>query len=123
MRFFRRLFGQPGPPPVPREPEQAVRVHLQLSDTQFGSPTEREAIGNLSDRLDEAIRTQEAGEFDGDEFGDGECVLYMYGPDADKLFAVVEPLLRATPLCRGGYAIKRYGQAEDEAARQVRVEM
>lgn len=32
----------------------------------------------------------------------------MYGPDADQLFAVVEPIPRATPLARGGFAIKRY---------------
>ncbi|MGW8953893.1 hypothetical protein [Streptomyces sp. NPDC055709] len=31
------------------------------------------------------------GEFDGNEFGGGEAVLYAFGPAADALFAVTEP--------------------------------
>ena len=62
------------------------------------------------------------GEFDEDDFGKGESILYMYGPDADKLFDVIQPLLQRSPLTKGGYAIKRYGEAEDEDAREVRVD-
>jgi len=59
--------------------------------------------------LDQMIRSSGAGEFDGDEFGEGACTLFMYGPDADLLFRAVEPALRSSPLVRGGRAIKRYG--------------
>jgi len=34
------------------------------------------------------------GEFDGNEFGEGECVWYMYGPDADALYRAVEGIIR-----------------------------
>lgn len=44
----------------------------------------------------------------------------MYGPDADALFAAVEPVLRAAALGPGAYAMKQYG---DFGAREVRVEL
>jgi hypothetical protein len=101
--------------------EQAVIVHLRLSDGRFGSSEEGESLYALEDQLKRAIEDASAGEFDGDEFGEGECVLFMYGPDADRLFEAVEPLLKTTPAAAGGYAIKRYGEAGDPNASQVRV--
>lgn len=101
--------------------EQAVIVHLRLSDHSFGSIEERKALLALQDQMAWAIENAAAGEFDGDEFGEGECVLYMYGPDADRLFAAIEPLLESCPLASGGYAVKRYGGAGDPDAREVRV--
>lgn len=101
--------------------EQAVTVHLQLDSLLFGSPRERESIQILEERLERAIAAAEAGEFDGDEFVDRECVLHAYGPDADRLFATIEPVLRTAPLMSGGYAIKRYGAPGDAGALEVRV--
>jgi hypothetical protein len=101
--------------------EQAVIVHLRLRDSEFGSPEERESVCDLEDQLREAIESALSGEFDGDDFGQGTCILYMYGEDADKLFATVEPIFRSSPLAAGGYAIKRYGDASDPHASEVRV--
>ena len=103
--------------------EQAVIAHLPLVEDPFGSAREREVVANLIDALDRVIDEQGVGEFDGEEFGGGRCVIYMYGPDADQLFAVVEPILRATPLARGGFAMKRYGEAKDTSAAEVRVNL
>lgn len=102
--------------------EHAVLVYLNLSDERFGTSDEREKIHDLSDRLEQAIESRNAGEFDGDEFGDGQCTLFMYGPDADVLFAAIEPVLRDSPLAAGGYAIKRFGEASDAHATEVRVD-
>jgi hypothetical protein len=101
--------------------EHAVIVHLPLSNSDFGAPQEQEALFALQDELATVIENTRSGEFDGDEFGEGECVVYTYGPDADVLFAAIEPVLKASSLARGGYAIKRYGEAADPAAREVRV--
>jgi hypothetical protein len=101
--------------------EQAVIVYLRLRDDGFGSREEREVLQALEDQMQQAIEKASAGEFDGDEFGGGECVLFMYGPDADRLYAVIEPLLKNTPAAAGGYAIKRYGGARDPLSRKVRV--
>jgi hypothetical protein len=101
--------------------EQAVIVHLRLSDDHFGSSGERQTLYVLQGEMAKAIEQADAGEFDGDEFGEGECVLYMYGPKADRLFAAIEPVLKSSPFASGGYAIKRYGDVGDLAAPQVRV--
>lgn len=104
-------------------PEHAVIVHLKLSNAAFGTKEEMDAIHALSDRLEAKILEARAGEFDGDEFGQGECTLYMYGPNADLLFAAVEDEIRASPLSRGGWVIKRYGSAEDKEAKETRINL
>ncbi|WP_257168372.1 hypothetical protein [Bradyrhizobium sp. SRS-191] len=103
--------------------EQAVIVHLPLKEGQFGSERECADIADLADRLSKAIDDHNVGEFDGDEFGGGRCVLYMYGPNADRLFEVIAPVLKTTPSVRGGFVIKRYGEARDPAATEVRVNL
>ena len=103
--------------------EHAVIAHLKLSDEGLGTDDEVEAFHELSDQLAEVIEEHEAGEFDGDEFGGGECVLFMYGPDADALFAAIEPLLRALPLAKGAWVIKRYGDASDPNAKEVSIRL
>ncbi len=87
----------------------AVMLHLRLSDEQFGSEEEGDDIHRMMDRLKQAILANDVGELDGDEFGGGECVVFMYGPDAGKLFSAIQPVLRNWPALVGGYAIKRFG--------------
>ena len=101
--------------------EHAVIVHLPLSDDNFGQEAEREALFYLEDLLTDALEGQGLGEFDGNEFGGGECVFFMYGRDADRMFAAISPLLSSTRFARGGHAIKRYGPADDPLAADVKV--
>jgi hypothetical protein len=70
-----------------------------------------------------AVESVDAGEFDGNEFGEGGCTFYMYGPDADELFKAIEPTLRNSPLSAGGHAMKRYGPATDRKAKEVRIDL
>jgi hypothetical protein len=104
-----------------KSPEHAVLVYIKLSDDNMGSEKERKKCQDLGERMETSINTKRAGEFDGDEFGEGFCTLYMYGPDADALFNAVESDLRSAGLLAGSYAIKRYGPAADPNAREVRV--
>jgi hypothetical protein len=102
--------------------EHCVKIYLKLTDGNFGTAEEVKSIHALSDTLEAAIANNNAGEFDGDEFGGGECTLYMYGVDADSLFeAIKEPLL-ASPLSKGGHVIKRYGPPND-SVKEVRIEL
>ncbi|BCG93963.1 hypothetical protein [Mesorhizobium sp. 131-2-1] len=101
--------------------EQAVIVYLLLTGGPFGTQQERQSVQVLEDRLEQVVSNANAGEFDGDEFGEGECVLYLYGPDAEKLFSAIEPVLKSSPVATGGYAIKRFGDAADLSAKEVRV--
>jgi hypothetical protein len=69
------------------------------------------AIGldEIEDRLIEAIDDAGVGEFDGNEIGPEDATLYMYGPDADRLFSAVEAVLRDAALPPGSNVVVRYG--------------
>ena len=102
-------------------PEHAVIAYLKLSGDGFPDRAEMQQFHELSDELIEAIEEAAVGEFDGDEFGQGECVLFMYGPDADAIFSAIEPVLRRSPLARGGRVVKRFGTADDPSAKKVSI--
>ena len=94
-----------------------VSVALPGADqSDEGSPD----MFQLADRFDAAVRAAGVGEFDGDEFGEGEAVFYMYGPDADRLFAAVMPVLREVNAPQGSYVRKRYGPP---GAREERISL
>lgn len=91
-------FTRPKPAAVPLA---RVNVRFALGDPKFGSKSERQRIHRFADKLDAALVAARVGEYDGDEFGEGECVLFMYGPDADAIYKAVEPVLREAPFLQG----------------------
>lgn len=109
MGFFNRKQG-PGVDDAgaSADEEHCVQLHFRLSDDDYGSEAEREAVYALQEQLRAAIVQAHAGEFDGNEFGGGKAVLYMYGPDKDRLWAAVEPAAREFPL-RPAFALLRAG--------------
>ena len=79
----------------------------------------------LEDALSVAVEASRSGEFDGNEVGGGEVVLYMYGPDADALYAAIAPVLAVSPVAAKGVVTRRYGPPEDgvrEVETQVRAD-
>jgi hypothetical protein len=100
--------------------EQAVIVNIRLTSGDMGNPEERKRIAALEEQLAAAIKEAGAGDFDGDEFGNGFCTIYMYSPSADRLFTVVQPILKKFHAPTGSYLIKRYGKP---GAKQERVEI
>ncbi len=102
--------------------EQALIVHVPLSDDEFGAEEEREALFELEDELVEVVEGEPPlGEYDDNEVGGGEFVMFMYGPDADALFVAIEPILNDLDPPPGDfYAIKRYGPPE-EGVREERI--
>ncbi len=118
MGIFARLFGK-GAQRSAGAPEQAVIVHLDgqgLPDEVY----ERHDLATLEERLADAIRAGALGEYDGNEVGPDETTLYLYGPDAERLFAGVEPVLRGYPLCRNARVVVRRG-APGAEEREVRL--
>jgi len=89
-----------------RSEAQAVIVHLQGNDIEAAALSELEA---LEDLLEHEISRQGVGEYDGNEIGQGEAWLFMYGPDADRLFSAIEPILRRSPLASRALVKLRYG--------------
>jgi hypothetical protein len=100
-----------------------VIVHLALAGGDAGSQDERERIMKLQDEVAAAIDAAGVGQFDGDEWGGGECVLYMYGPDADRLFDTVRAVVTKLPPRAGSFAIKRWGDAGDASAKEEKVSL
>lgn len=103
------------------EIQQALLVHLTLSGGPFGSDDEVASIAELEERIVAALSEGGVGEFDGDEFGEFQCRLFMYGPSADVMADIVLPIIASAGLRMAGYALKRYGGADDASAREVSV--
>ena len=90
-------------------PEHAVIVRFEYGHADL------DPLYELEDKLVAAIKSAEVGEFDGNEVAtDGsDGTLYMYGPDADRLFEVVRPVLASATCIRNAIATIRYGPPED----------
>lgn len=102
------------------EPEHAVIVHYRMSSDGFGTAAERDDVRALGRQLTAAIGS--AGNVDGHEFGAGEAMLYAYGPDAARLFAAMEPSLRAFPL-RPARVVLRFGDVDDAEAVEQHIDL
>lgn len=89
--------------------EEAVIVQFPLSNSYIGTKQDLDQIVKLEKALETVIFHANAGEFDGNEIGQGECVLYMYGPDAKMLYNAILPVLEKSPLVKGGIVRIRFG--------------
>lgn len=89
--------------------EQAVIVHVPLSDGKHGTKEEFNHLLEFEKKLEARIIEVGVGELDGNEFGQGDFTYFMYGRDADQLFAAVEPLLRSDLFAKKGRVDVRYG--------------
>ena len=89
--------------------EHAVIVRFDYGQTDL-SP-----LNQLEDTLTAAIESAAVGEFDGNEIAvDGsDGTFYMYGPNADRLFEVVRPVLASATCIRNAVATIRYVPPED----------
>ncbi len=91
-----------------REPQQAVIVYLD----RVGLPKnvyQQYDLATIEHKLTQVIKRDSLGEFDGNEIGPTETVLFMYGPSAERLFTGIEQTLRAYPLCKGARVVLRRG--------------
>lgn len=93
-------------PDTSGEPIQAVLVHLDGRENAI----EPRDLWPIEDALMEVIEREGLGEFDGNEVGPEDAILFMYGPDAERLFAAIETTLRANPICKGARAVIRRGE-------------
>jgi hypothetical protein len=103
--------------------QHAVLIHFHLSGGKLGSSGELTSLQDLEGRLEAAISRAGTGVLDENEIGEGEYVIYAYGPDADALYSSIAALLHSAQVPKGSFAIKRYGSADDEDAKEVRVDL
>jgi|ERR1700730_3203459 len=105
MGMFAKLFGKESAPP-PKPVEHAVVVKFDY----IGS-TDLTLLFDLETKLEAAIEAAKVGELDGNEVAtDGsDGTLFMYGPDADRLFEIVKPVLELCSFMHGARITLRYG--------------
>ncbi|MFI8363336.1 hypothetical protein ACIGD1_24590 [Streptomyces sp. NPDC085612] len=108
------LFDLPAIPP-----EHAVIARFQLGGDDLGEPNQWSLVFEAERSIGAAVAAAGVGEVDGNEFGGGEVVIFAYGPDADALYRVMEPGLRALPF-RPAHVVLRYGEpVDDVVSKQV----
>lgn len=106
----------------PSTAEHAVIAHFRLADDCFGDAGQRATVRGYEKRLAQAVEQASVGQIDGNEYGGGRVALYAYGPDADALYAVMEPLLRQVPF-RPAHVFVRHGSASDPTAAEHRIDL
>lgn len=100
---------------VPK-PRVDVLLHLRLSDDATGAATERDALF----QLDEAVDNQFGEEYDGNDIGEGEFLLHLVPKgDPDELLNQVVRMIPKGLLRTGSYAIVRTGGGDEDHERVV----
>jgi hypothetical protein len=97
--------------PWPKE-TVAQAVIVTLDRTFLASSPPRDDFSAIGAQLREVLEKAKVGHFDGSECAHARCALFMYGPDARKLFDVVRPVLRQTPVTVGASVELRIGSAD-----------
>lgn len=95
--------------------EHAVIVNFASSDFVL------EFLYKIEDLLGPAITDANVGEYDGHEISvDGsKGTMYMYGPDGDKLYEIVYPILEKVPFMQNAQLRIRYGHPKDGVEEKI----
>jgi hypothetical protein len=85
--------------------EHSVIIHFLYGSTDLSR------LFALEDELSSVVDTSGVGEVDGNEIAvDGsDGYLFLYGPDADKLFNAIKPVLESTDFMKGAKVTLQYG--------------
>jgi N12 class adenine-specific DNA methylase len=99
--------------------EEAVIVHFDYGQKDWSRFFEFEKT------LEEAIAKAAVGDYDGNELAtDGsDGSMYMYGPDADALFAIIKPRLMSASFLRNVVVTLRYGAVTDPTTREKKLRL
>lgn len=89
--------------------EEAVIVVFPFANGDPDVSNDIKQVFALEDKLAIAIKKSGQGELDGNEVGQGEAIIYMYAPNASKLYESIKHVLAASPLTKQGYVRVRFG--------------
>lgn len=82
-------------------------------------------LHQLEDKLRMIIESENVGDYDGHEIAmdDSDGSLYMFGPNAEKLFKAVKPILVSTHFMKDATAYLRFGSVHDEGVPEIEFEI
>lgn len=111
MNIFLNLFKKNAPQPE----QQAVIIHFQYGLNDLAP------LFALEEKLEASITFAQVGEFDGNEIAVDlhDAYLFMYGPDAEKIFQVILPVIQSVSFMNGASVKLRYGPSEDGVQERV----
>ena len=96
-------------------------IHVPAGDPTFDDQVF--GLDLVEDPIIVALEREGVGELDGNDIGADEAVIYVYGPDADRIAQVVIPVLRRLdlpPRNHAGQAVRRPRRTQsDDANRGV----
>ena len=119
MQIFDELFGKPTNEQPEylidkiEKPEHAVIIYFNYGLEEIDS------LYQLGEKLRKIIADNNVGEYDGHEIAmdNSDGTLYMYGPNAEKLFKAVKPVLEKTDFMKGATAILQFGPPSDSVSK------
>jgi hypothetical protein len=74
-------------------------ITVKLSGTEYGSGSERQEILDLKHRLDGRLKQTNLGEIDGEEFGGGECVIFVQTNAPSKAVVLAQEVFSSKQPC------------------------
>jgi hypothetical protein len=95
--------------------EQAVIVRFDYGSKDW------KPFFDWEEKFEAAVAAAQVGEYDGNELAvdSSDGMLFLYGPDADKLFAVIRPQLEAATVLKNVVVTLRYGAIDDASASET----
>jgi hypothetical protein len=99
--------------------EQAVLIYLD----GIGLPSEiyqKYDMATLEDQIVAVLEEKGNGEYDGNETGEKETVIFLYGPNAEDIFSEIQEIINRYPLCQNSRVVIRHGKPGADQ-REVRI--
>jgi hypothetical protein len=91
----------------------AVLVELAFGNRPF-HPDDRKNTILLAEKLSKQVQARDAGYYSGWVAIPETTTLVFYGPDAEVLFKVIEPILKKEPICSGARVVIRQSDMNRE---------
>ena len=115
MKFLHKLLGKT---PKKEIVEHAVIIHFQYGKGKMDD------LYKLRDKIEQQINSKGLGEYDGHEIATdlSDGFFYMYGPNAEQLFAGIKLILEETDFMKGAKAKLRFGPPED-GVKEITIEI
>lgn len=107
MNIMTRLLG------IQSSSSGADSEHEIIVSFSWSGINDMQPLRELEEGLAAAVAAAQVGEYDGHELAvdGGSGVLFMYGPDADRLFTAIRPVLERCDFMRGARVSLHYGPA------------
>lgn len=112
MGFFSRSQNKSKPGNSAFVYDQAVIIEIDLSDQPLKPDEVFKSIKALEDEV--VVKLPRKSGLDGEDLGSDEAIIYLYGPNADTIFAAIESTLRKSKFGHMDITLQ-YGLPDDPA--------